>query len=72
MAIPKNYNQFEKRVDSLNELTFYTVDYEYELTDMGEFTPEQIEVVHREVTGNKEFSALNDESAESKIIEWFS
>jgi hypothetical protein len=70
MAVPKNYNQTEKRVESLNELTFYTVTYEYELTEMENLTNEQIEVVHREVTGTKEFSALDDDSATDKIDEW--
>jgi len=70
MAVPKNYEQTEKRVDSLNDLTFYTVDYEFELTDMKQFTAQQIEVIHREITGKKEFSALNDELANSKINEW--
>jgi hypothetical protein len=70
MAVPKNYNQMEKRVESLNDLMFYTVTYDYELTDMEEFSIEQIEVVHREVTGTKEFSALNDKLAEDKINEW--
>lgn len=71
MAVPKkNFNQMEQRVESLNDLTFYTVDYEYELTDMESLTAEQIEVVHREVTGTKEFSALTDESANDKINEW--
>ena len=70
MAVPKNFNQTEKRVESLNDLTYYTVIYEYELTDMDSLTTEQIEVVHREVTGIKEFSALTDESADEKINEW--
>ena len=70
MAVPKNFNQTEKRVESLNDLTYYTVIYEYELTDMDSLTTEQIEVVHREVTGMKEFSALTDESADEKINEW--
>lgn len=71
MAIPKkNFNQMEKRVESLNDLTFYTVKYEYEFSEMGELSPEQIEIVHREITGVKEFSALNDELAHSKINEW--
>lgn len=71
MAVPKkNFNQTEKRVESLNELTFYTVDYEYELTDMENLTTEQIEVVEREVTGTKQFSALTKESANNKINEW--
>ncbi len=70
MAVPKNFNQTEKRVESLNDLTFYTVTYEYELTDMKGLTTEQIEVVHREITGTKEFSALTDESADDKINEW--
>jgi hypothetical protein len=70
MALPKNYDQTDKRVEALNDLTFYTVDYEYELTDMKDFTAEQVEVVHREITGKKEFSALNDELANDKINEW--
>jgi len=70
MAVPKNYNQTEKRVESLNELTFYTVTYEYELADMENLTTEQVEVVMREVTGIKEFSALDDDSATDKIDEW--
>jgi tRNA U38,U39,U40 pseudouridine synthase TruA len=71
MAVPKkNFNQMEKRVESLNDLTFYTVNYEYELTDMESLTTEQIEVVHREITGTKEFSALTDKSADEKINEW--
>ena len=71
MAVPKkNFNQMEKRVESLNELTYYTVTYEYELTDMESLTTEQIEVVNREITGTKEFSALTDESADEKINEW--
>jgi hypothetical protein len=70
MAVPKNYNQTEKRVEALNDLTYYTVNYEYELTNMDNFTAEQIEVVHREVTGVKEFSALDDKVAEGKINEW--
>jgi hypothetical protein len=70
MAVPKNYNQTDRRVESLNDLTFYTVNYEYELTNMDNFTVEQIDVVLREVNGVKEFSALDDETAESKINEW--
>lgn len=71
MAVPrKNFNQMEKRVESLNDLTYYKVKYEYELTDMSELTSEQIEVVHREITGVKEFSALDDRLAHSKINEW--
>jgi hypothetical protein len=71
MAVPKkNFNQMEKRVESLNDLTFYKVKYEYELSDLSQFTAEQVEVVHREITGTKEFSALNDELADSKINEF--
>jgi hypothetical protein len=70
MAVPKNFKQTEKRVESLNELTFYTVNYEYELTEMVGLTTEQVDVVHREITGTKEFSALTDESADEKINEW--
>lgn len=70
MAVPKNFNQMEKRVESLNDLTYYTVKYEYEFSEMSDLTPEQIEIVHREITGVKEFTALDDELAHSKINEW--
>ncbi len=35
MALPKNFNQtinFNNRVESLNDLIFYTVEYDYVLT----------------------------------------
>jgi hypothetical protein len=70
MAVPKNFNQMEKRVKSLNDLTYYTVKYEYEFSEMSDLTPEQMDVVYREITGIKEFSALDDELAHSKINEW--
>ena len=70
MGLPKNYNQTEQRVEALNDLNFYTVKYEYELTDMNDFTEEQIDVIYKEVNGTKEFSALNNIAADNKINEW--
>ena len=73
MALPKNYNQTEKRVESLNDLTFYTVTYEYEFTE--EFigrdgTNDGLDSLVELINGTKEFTALDDESAEQKVLEW--
>tara|TARA_R110002012_G_C11439670_1_gene590444 strand:+ start:243 stop:572 length:330 start_codon:yes stop_codon:yes gene_type:complete len=71
MAVPKkNFNQIEDRVKSLNDLTYYKVHYEYELSLLESLTDEQIDVVHKEVNGVKEFVAINDDVANSKIEEW--
>lgn len=73
MALPKNYNQTEKRVASLNELTFYTITYTYKFTDeflnRGE-TDSDLDSLVELINGTKEFTALDDESAEQKVFEW--
>ena len=70
MSLPKKFNEtsnFTKRVESLNDLIFYTVEYDYVLTgkEVDEFDTE------KEVTGIKEFNALNEEQAKAKIENWF-
>ena len=70
MALPKHFNQtknIQNRIKSLNDLVFYTVNYEFTLTG------EEIENFNtqEEITGIKEFSALNEEQAEAKIENWF-
>lgn len=70
MAVPKHFNQtknIQNRIKSLNDLVFYTVNYEFTLTG------EEIENfnIQEEITGIKEFSALNEEQAEAKIENWF-
>jgi hypothetical protein len=70
MALPKKFNEtinFKNRVDSLNDLTFYSVKYDYTLTDkkVEDFD------VDSEVTGFKEISALNEEQAKAKVENWF-
>lgn len=70
MAVPKHFNQtknIQNRIKSLNDLVFYTVNYEFTLTG------EEIENFNtqEEITGIKEFSALNEEQAEAKIENWF-
>lgn len=57
----------QNRIKSLNDLVFYTVNYEFTLTG------EEIENFNtqEEITGIKEFSALNEEQAEAKIENWF-
>lgn len=51
----------------MNDLVFYTVNYKFTLTG------EEIENfnIQEEITGIKEFSALNEEQAEAKIENWF-
>ena len=71
MALPKNFNQNGKRVESLNNLTYYSVNYDYTLTDLKGFNQEQIDVINYEINGVKKFTALDDESADLKINEWF-
>lgn len=70
MALPKKFNEtinLKNRIGSLNDLIFYTVRYDYVLTgkQVDEFDTDT------EVTGIKEFSALDDEQAKSKIDNWF-
>lgn len=71
MALPKNYNQtvnFKNKVESLNDLVYYSVRYDYVLTG------KQVEDydVEMEVTGFKEITALDEEQAKAKIQNWFS
>ncbi|MHA2431470.1 MAG: hypothetical protein ACXACC_10650 [Promethearchaeota archaeon] len=82
MAIPKNFNQIEKRVESLNDLTFYKISYEYEFTekfqnqieeDYGDYTTNgksDIDKLNEAINGVKEFVALDNETAKRKIEEW--
>lgn len=71
MALPKNFNQLEKRVESLNDLTFYKASYEFEFTEEfkeslkeGDETSQKIS---EQINGLHEFSALDDEKAETKL-----
>jgi hypothetical protein len=70
MALPKNFNQtinFNNRVESLNDLIFYTVEYDYILTGkkVDDFD------IGTEITGIKEVNALDEEQAKAKIENWF-
>lgn len=70
MALPKNFNQtinFNNRVESLNDLIFYTVEYDYILTGkkVDDFD------IDTEITGIKEVNALDEEQAKAKIENWF-
>jgi len=70
MALPKKFNEtvnFKNRVESLNDLIFYTVKYDYVLTGkkVDDFDTEM------EVTGVKEINALDEEQAKAKIENWF-
>lgn len=69
MALPKNYNQtvnFKNKVESLNDLVYYSVRYDYVLTG------KQVEDydVEMEVTGFKEITALGgtSKSQNSKLV----
>jgi hypothetical protein len=70
MALPKKFNEtinFKNRIESLNDLIFYSVEYDYIPTGkkVEEFD------VDMEVTGVKEISALDEEQAKAKIENWF-
>jgi len=70
MALPKNFNQtvnFKNKVESLNDLIYYSVTYDYVLTGkkVDGFD------VDTEVNGFKEMTALDEEQAKDKIENWF-
>lgn len=74
MSVPKKYNEtvnLKKRFNSLNELVFYTVKYDYTLTDdYKDHLHEEFDV-DGEITGVKEFYALDEEQVMAKIENWF-
>ena len=66
MALPKHFNQTkntQNRIKSLNDLIFCTVKYDFTLTgeEIEDFNTQE------EITGVKDFSALNEEQAKAKI-----
>jgi len=70
MALPKNFNKtvnFNNRVESLNDLIYHSVRYDYVLTGnkLDGFN------IDTEITGFKEISALDEEQAKAKIENWF-
>lgn len=70
MALPKNFNQtvnFKNKVESLNDLVYHSVKYDYVLT--GKKVEDYD--VDSEVTGFKEITALDEEQAKAKIENWF-
>ena len=74
MSVPKKFNEtvnLKNRVESLNDLTFYTVRYEFKLTDNYKENLHSEFDVDAEVTGIKEVSGLNEEQAIAKIENWF-
>lgn len=74
MSVPKNFNStvnLKNRVDSLNDLTFFTVKYDYELTDDYEDKLHKDFDVDTEITGVKEVSGLDEEQVIAKIENWF-
>ena len=73
MSLPKKFHEtvnFNNRVRSLNELMYFTVEYEFTLTENYKeksfegFDPD------KEITGIREFTALTQEQAEDKITNW--
>lgn len=70
MALPKKFNEtinFKNRIESLNDLIFYKVEYDYVLTGkkIDDFDTDT------EVTGIKEVNALDEEQAKAKVENWF-
>jgi len=74
MSLPKKFNQtvnLKKRFESLNELVFFTVKYDYTLNENYKEKLHEEFDVDGEITGVKEFYALDEEQAISKIENWF-
>ena len=74
MSVPKKYNEtvnLKKRFDSLNELLFFTINYEYTLIEDYKNNLHEEFDVDGEITGIKEFYALDEEQAKAKITNWF-
>lgn len=74
MSVPKKFNEtvnLKNRVDSLNSLTFYTVRYEFKLTENYKEILNNEFDINTEITGVKEVSGLNEEQAMTKIENWF-
>jgi hypothetical protein len=76
MSVPKKFNEtinLKKRFESLNELLFFVVKYDYTLVDgyKDRLHEEFDKDFDLEITGVKEFHALNEEQALSKIENWF-
>lgn len=74
MSVPKKFNEtvnLRNRVESLNDLTFYTVRYDFKLAENYQENLIKEFDVDAEVTGVKEVSALSEEQAMAKIENWF-
>lgn len=74
MSLPKKFNEtinFKNKINSLNELTFYTVEYNYTLTENCQDNIVEGFDINKEITGVKEFHALDEEQAGDKINNWF-
>jgi len=74
MSVPKKFNEtvnLKNRVESLNDLTFYTVRYDFKLTENYKENLHDEFDVDTEITGIKEVSGLNEEQALAKIENWF-
>ncbi len=89
MGLPKNYQkqnrQLSKRFESLKDLNYYKVKYEFRFTkdfrenqietyDWGTYDSEwgvpQSSDKDSKYSKTKRFSAFSDEQAENKIVEW--
>lgn len=83
MGVPKNFNQLEKRVESLNELSYYTIEYDYTFTkkyreeldkftenEWGDDVDKEMVLAQSGINGVKEFTALDDDIADKKVNEW--
>ena len=74
MSVPKKFNEtvnLKNRVESLNDLTFYTVRYDFKLAENYKENLHSEFDVDVEVTGIKEVSGLNEQQAMAKIDNWF-
>jgi hypothetical protein len=88
MALPKNFNEtvnFKNRVESLNNLEFFTVNFNVTLTEeyykklreseiTGESVNSELEIISNQDKltkgSRKKYSALNIDEAKRKFNEW--
>jgi len=73
MSLPKKFNEtvnLNNRIKSFNDLTFYIVKYDYTINENHQDEIENFDI-EKEVTGVKEFYALNEQQVSDKITNWF-
>jgi hypothetical protein len=75
MSLPKNFNKTKNlinRFNSFNQLTFYIITYDFELSDNYEENANKLKLnVKSDLNGVKEIPAIDLENSVKKITTWF-